>query len=108
MERDTQPPPMLTAEDRRRRITEGLDARSQAMTSQRPGHRDEWMRGYAAALGAVRRLFREDKIVEQVLIGDGLTLAQLVEAGAESFDTEAIAKALTGSTKAAKQARGGR
>jgi hypothetical protein len=55
---------------------------------------DEWLCGYAAALGAVRRLYLNDVIVEQVLAGDGLTMADLIKAGAEAFDTDEIRKAL--------------
>lgn len=52
--------------------------------------KDEWLCGYAAALGAVQRLFHENKIVVEVLKCDGLTIADLRNAGAEAFDMTAI------------------
>ncbi len=55
--------------------------------------RDDFLCGYAAALGAVQRLFDEGKIVSEVLKCDGLTLAHLRAARVEAFDMRALRKA---------------
>jgi hypothetical protein len=65
-----------------------------AIVVSRPG-RDEWLCGYAAALGAMRRLFHHDSSVASVLQADGLTVAHLQAAGVEKFDLDPI-KAATG------------
>ncbi len=54
---------------------------------------DDWLCGYAAALGAIRRLYQADTMVVQTLICDGLTIEQLEAAGAEQFDLDAIREA---------------
>lgn len=57
-----------------------------------------------------RRLRNEsahgDSEVVHALNGDGLTLKGLRAAGAEKFDTDQIAKAVRGSSPAARKARG--
>lgn len=55
--------------------------------------RDEWMCGYAAAVAAVQRLYREHTIARQVMICDGVTPEKLEAAGVEEFDMKEIRKA---------------
>lgn len=62
--------------------------------AKRDTERDTWLCGYAAALAAVRRLYHEDTIVEQVLHADGLSLLVLKKAGVEAFDLDEIRKAI--------------
>ncbi len=57
-----------------------------------PG-RDDFLCGYAAALGAAWRLCHEDTIVAETLRADGLTLAHMKAAGVEKFDISALKKA---------------
>ncbi len=55
--------------------------------------RDEWLCGYAAALGAMAR---HDASVRTVMTGDGITLAKLRAAGVEDFDMRDIERAFAG------------
>jgi hypothetical protein len=54
---------------------------------------DEWVRGFAAALGAVLRLYDQGTIVVNVMNADGITLRHLKHAGVEAFDLDPITKA---------------
>jgi len=74
-----------------------LDEKYRRVESKPDRHpsRDEWLCGYAAALGAVRRLYHHDSAVAGVLVADGLTVAHLLAAGVEKFDLDPI-KAATG------------
>jgi hypothetical protein len=58
-----------------------------------PG-RDQWLCGYAAALGAVARLHHADWIVVKILNSDNLTPVKLSAAGAEKYDLTPIRQAL--------------
>ena len=55
---------------------------------------DEWLQGYAAALSTVYRVTGINTAVEQALICDGLTLADLERAGADEFDLDGVRRAL--------------
>ncbi len=68
--------------------------------------RDEWFQGYATALAGVRRAGHDDATVKHVLVGDGITLADLVAGGAAAFDTDEIARALADGSPTADLARG--
>ena len=72
---------------------------------------DQWLAGYATALANVSRTLSgltTDTIVVHVLIGDGITLADLIEGGAEPYDTDQLAHALRGSDPTSCKARGKR
>lgn len=56
------------------------------------GHK-AWLRGFAAALGAVQRFYDRGTIVAEVMKHDGVTLADLKAAGVEAFDLDPIKQA---------------
>lgn len=66
----------------------------------------EWLRGYACALAAVKRMHNQDSIVRDVMLGDGVTLVEIVRSGAQAFDTEEILEALNYETERDAAARG--
>jgi hypothetical protein len=53
-----------------------------------------WLRGFAAAIGAVQRQHDRPTIVRDVLTGNGVTLDDLRSAEVEEFDLDPIQKAL--------------
>jgi hypothetical protein len=60
--------------------------------------RDEWLCGYAAGIACIDRLHDHPTLIVDALIGDGITIAQLVAAGVESFDLNPIKKAVEGAS----------
>jgi hypothetical protein len=52
-----------------------------------------WLRGVAAALGAVMRLHDQPSIVRRVMDGSGVTVADLTKAGVDAFDLDQIRRA---------------
>ncbi len=56
--------------------------------------RDEWTCGYAAALGALSRLYCQPSMVDGLIKADGLSLAKFKVAGVEEFDMAEIRKAV--------------
>jgi hypothetical protein len=81
--------------------------RNKKMHEDASQERDAWLRGYAAALAAVHRLYHEAQIVESVMRADGLTPLMLAAAGAESFDMKEIRRAWV-KRKAGARRGGGR
>lgn len=69
--------------------------------------RDEWLCGYAAGLAAVHRATRDSSGIAWAMVSDGVTLKRLREAGAETFDTDELARALQVDSAASVSARGG-
>lgn len=56
---------------------------------------DVWLRGFAAALGALQRMHHRDSMVRDIMAGDGVTLADLERAGVAEFDLAPIRKAIS-------------
>jgi hypothetical protein len=79
-----------TVTQRRKQLLAGASAQQDAHTK-----RDAWLCGYAAALGAVMRLYNEAQIVESVIRADGLSPERLALGGAEEFDMKPIRRAWT-------------
>lgn len=68
--------------------------------------KNDWLLGFAAALASVKRDHDQDGCVRDAMAGNGITLLQLVKAGVERFDAEAILRAIDGDSPAERTARG--
>lgn len=66
----------------------------------------DFLQGFAVAAATLARNFGEGKLVEQILICNGITLKQIIDASAERFDTRAILGAISGRSKNDAAARG--
>ncbi len=57
-------------------------------------NRDEWLCGYAAALANVDRQHDQPQLVYSCMVGDGISVQMLVDAGVEEYDLDPIKKAM--------------
>ena len=68
--------------------------------------RKQWMHGYAVALANVYRVSHDRTLAVYVITGDGISLLDLVRAGADPHDTDALADAFNGEDPTSAKARG--
>lgn len=66
----------------------------QIKTTDKMATSPEWVQGFAAAVAEVARTFGQHTIARELMIGAGLTLADLVNAEVEAFDFGPIWRAM--------------
>jgi hypothetical protein len=71
-----------------------------------PPTRDAWICGFAAGIATNQRNHGHDSHVADALIGNGLTLLALINAGVESFDSRVLLDAISDSSPRDVTARG--
>lgn len=54
---------------------------------------EEWLQGFACALGSVVRTFDQPTLCKSIMDGYGVTVKMLKEAGVESYDLKQIRSA---------------
>lgn len=56
--------------------------------------RDAWLCGYAAALANLDRQHDQPTMVRDCMVGDGVTIKMLKDAGVEAYDLDPIKEAM--------------
>lgn len=65
----------------------------QKQPSQTTERCEEWLQGFACALGVLVRTFDQPTICKSIMDGYGVTPKMLMDAGVEAFDLRQIRKA---------------